>query len=105
MARLAQSSEPVTFGSAGFGATSDMAANLLMHETKLKATVVRYQGSGPAIRDLTGGFIDAVIDQNRDPAASRPGRTVTALAISGPARVPQAPNLPTFAEADCQLSR
>jgi tripartite-type tricarboxylate transporter receptor subunit TctC len=99
LARLAQPGDLVTFGSAGFGATSDMAANLLMHETKLKATVVRYQGSGPAIRDLTGGFIDAVIDQTVTLLPLDQGGSVTALAISGPSRVPQAPNLPTFTEA------
>lgn len=99
LARLREKGDVVTFGSAGFGATSDMAANLLQHQTGLKATIVRYQGAGPAIRDLTGGFIDAVIDQTVTLLPLDQGGSVKALAVSGPARLPQAPNLPTFAEA------
>lgn len=99
IARMRETNDAVTFGSAGFGATSDMAPNLLLHETKLKATIVRYQGAGPAIRDLTGGFIDAVIDQTVTLLPLDQGGSVKALAVSGAKRLPQAPNLPTFAEA------
>ncbi|POR50972.1 tripartite tricarboxylate transporter substrate-binding protein [Bosea psychrotolerans] len=99
LARMREKGEAVTFGTAGYGATSDMAPNLLLHQTKLKATIVPYQGAGPAIRDLTGGFVDAVIDQTVTMLPIHQGGLVTALAVSGPRRIPQAPDLPTFTEA------
>ena len=99
LARMREKGDAITFGTAGYGATSDMAPNLLLYQTKLKATIVPYQGAGPAIRDLTGGFVDAVIDQTATMLPIHAGGLVTALAVSGPQRIPQAPELPTFAEA------
>lgn len=89
----------VSFGSAGYGATSDMAPSLLLHLTKLKGTVVPYRGAGPAIQDLMGGFVDGVIDQTATLLPLHQAGSVTALAVSGDARLPQAPDLPTFKEA------
>ena len=63
MARIKAEGDKVTFGTAGFGATSDLAPRLLLHLSGLKATVVSYKGAGPAIQDLIGGFVDGVIDQ------------------------------------------
>lgn len=91
--------EAFSFGSAGFGATSDMAANLFLHLVGTKATVIPYQGSGPAIRDLTGGFVNAVIDQTATMLTLHQGNLVKALAVSGPVRVEQAPDIPTFTES------
>lgn len=99
VARLKAKPDGATFGSAGYGATSDMAPNLLLHQTGLKATIVPYQGSGPAIRDLMGGFVDVVIDQTATLLPLDKAGSVKALAVSGPARLPQAPNVPTFTEA------
>lgn len=49
IAKIKTEADKVTFGTAGFGATSDMAPHLLLHLTKLKATIVPYKGAGPAI--------------------------------------------------------
>jgi tripartite-type tricarboxylate transporter receptor subunit TctC len=99
LARLREPDNKVTFGTAGYGATSDMAPRLLLHQTKLKATIVPYQGAGPALRDLTGGFVDAVIDQTVTILPMQQGGTARALAVSAAQRLSQAPDLPTFAEA------
>jgi tripartite-type tricarboxylate transporter receptor subunit TctC len=99
LGRMKEQGVAVTFGTAGYGATSDLAPNLLLHLTKFKATIVPYQGAGPAIRDLTGGFVDGVIDQTATLLPLDQGGAVKALAVSGGARIPQAPTLPTFAEA------
>jgi tripartite-type tricarboxylate transporter receptor subunit TctC len=99
LARLREPDSKVAFGTAGYGATSDMAPRLLLHQTRLKATIVPYQGAGPALRDLTGGFVDAVIDQTVTILPMQQGGTARALAVSAPQRLPQAPDLPTFAEA------
>ncbi|WP_420104019.1 Bug family tripartite tricarboxylate transporter substrate binding protein [Bosea sp. (in: a-proteobacteria)] len=89
----------ISFGSDGYGATSDMAPTLLLHLTKLKATVVPYRGAGPAIQDLMGGFVDGVIDQTATLLPLHQAGSVTALAVSGEGRLAQAPDVPTFKEA------
>ncbi|KRE09642.1 hypothetical protein ASE63_03650 [Bosea sp. Root381] len=99
VARIKAEGDKVTFGTAGFGATSDMAPHLLLHLTKLKATIVPYKGAGPAIQDLMGGFVDGVIDQTATLLPLSSSGSVTALAVTGDKRLPQAPDLPTFAEA------
>lgn len=60
IAKIKAEGDKVTFGTAGFGATSDLAPRLLLHLSGLKSTVVPYKGAGPAIQDLIGGFVDGV---------------------------------------------
>ena len=99
MAKIKAEGDKVTFGTAGFGATSDLAPRLLLHLSGLKATVVPYKGAGPAIQDLIGGFVGGVIDQTATLLPLHSGASVTALAVTGDGRLPQAPDVPTFAEA------
>lgn len=99
VAKVKAEGDKVTFGTAGFGATSDLAPRLLLHLSGLKATIVPYKGAGPAIQDLIGGFVDGVIDQTATLLPLHASGTVTALAVTGDSRLPQAPDVPTFAEA------
>lgn len=99
LARVRERSEGVTFGTAGLGTTSHLAPALLLHLTGLKATLVSYRGAGPAMNDLAAGVVDAVIDQTVTMIPAHRGRTAVALAVSGARRVPQIPEVPTFAEA------
>jgi tripartite-type tricarboxylate transporter receptor subunit TctC len=99
IAKIKAEGDKVTFGTAGFGATSDLAPRLLLHLSGLKATVVSYRGAGPAIQDLIGGFVDGVIDQTATLLPLHAAGSVTALAVTGDTRLPQAPGVPTFAEA------
>jgi tripartite-type tricarboxylate transporter receptor subunit TctC len=99
VARVKAQGDKVTFGTAGFGATSDLAPRLLLHLSGLKATIVPYKGAGPAIQDLLGGFVDGVIDQTATLLPLHAAGSVTALAVTGDSRLPQAPDVPTFAEA------
>ena len=97
--RIRTRGEGVTFGTAGLGTTSHLAPALLLHLAGLKATLVAYRGAGPAMNDLAAGVVDAVIDQTVTMIPAHRGRTAVALAVSGAARVPQIPDVPTFAEA------
>lgn len=99
VAKIKSEGDKVTFGTAGFGATSDLAPRLLLHLSGLKATIVSYRGAGPAIQDLIGGFVDGVIDQTATLLPLHAAGLVTALAVTGESRLPQAPDVPTFAEA------
>jgi tripartite-type tricarboxylate transporter receptor subunit TctC len=99
LARIRERGERVTFGTAGLGTTSHLAPALLLHLTGPKATLVSYRGAGPAMNDLAAGVVDAVIDQTVTMIPAHRGRTAVALAVTGSARVPQLPEVPTFAEA------
>jgi len=89
----------VKFGNAGPGSTGHLAAVTFLHVTKTKATLVNYRGAGPAINDLVGGHVDAVIDQTVTMIPLHTGGSVSAIAVSGKARLPQIADVPTFAEA------
>ena len=53
----------LTFGTAGVGSSSHLAAEHLAATAKVKFTFVPYKGTGPAMTDLVGGQIDAMLDQ------------------------------------------
>lgn len=96
--RLRQRGDGVSFGTAGNGTTSHLAPGFLLHLTGLKATLVAYRGSGPAMNDLAAGVVDAVIDQTVTMIPAHRGGQAVAIAVSAPGRIPQLPDVPTFAE-------
>ena len=88
----------LSFGTAGLGTTSHLAPGFLLHLTGQQATLVAYRGSGPAMNDLAAGVVDAVIDQTVTMIPAHRGGQAFALAVAGPGRIPQLPDVPTFAE-------
>jgi tripartite-type tricarboxylate transporter receptor subunit TctC len=96
---IRRNGDRATFGTAGVGTTSHLAPAYLLHLTGLKATLVSYRGAGPAMNDLAAGVVDAVIDQTVTMIPAHRGGTAVALAVSARERIPQLPDIPTFAEA------
>lgn len=89
----------VNFATPGLGSTGHLAPTLLLQQTGAKAELVAYRGAGPALNDLLSGTMDAVIDQTVTLIPAHQGGTATALAVTSKARLPQIPEVPTFAEA------
>jgi len=88
----------VSVASAGSGSSNHLAMELLMRMANLKLLHVPYKGSGPAITDLLGSQVEAMMDQlTASIGHIRDGR-IKALAISSPGRSPLLPNVPTFDE-------
>ncbi|MFM7419156.1 MAG: tripartite tricarboxylate transporter substrate-binding protein, partial [Alphaproteobacteria bacterium] len=96
---IRRNGDKATFGTAGSGTTSHLAPGYLLHLAGLKATLVSYRGAGPAMTDLAAGTVDAVIDQTVTMIPAHRGGTAVALAVSAPQRIPQLPDVPSFAEA------
>jgi tripartite-type tricarboxylate transporter receptor subunit TctC len=89
----------VSVASAGSGSSNHLALELLMRTANLKLLHVPYKGSGPAITDLLGSQVDAMMDQlTASIGHIREGR-IKPLAISSPKRSPLLPNVPTFDES------
>jgi tripartite-type tricarboxylate transporter receptor subunit TctC len=60
---------------------------------------VPYKGTGPAMNDLIGGHVDIMFSGISSAQAHIEAGALRALAVTGDARNPAVPNVPTFAEA------
>jgi tripartite-type tricarboxylate transporter receptor subunit TctC len=98
LARLREKPGVVNFGNGGVGTTANLAAAAFMKYTDTKGVMVNYRGSGPALNDLVAGVVDVLIDQTVIMIPMHSGKTVKAIAVSGKSRLPQLPDVPTFAE-------
>jgi tripartite-type tricarboxylate transporter receptor subunit TctC len=68
----------------------------------IEMTHVPYRGSGPAIQDLTAGRVDLFFDNLPSILPHIRAGSVRALAAASAERLPELPDLPTFAEAGVQ---
>jgi len=66
--------------------------------TGLDMTHVPYKGSAPAVQDLIGGQTQILIDAGSVLLPQVKGGKLKALAVTGPTRDPELPNVPTVAE-------
>jgi tripartite-type tricarboxylate transporter receptor subunit TctC len=87
------------FGTAGIGASSHLAAELLRKLTGANFTVVPYRGTPQAVADLTAGRVDFMIDSQTLLAPLMADNRVRGLAVTSAQRSTMLPALPTLAEA------
>lgn len=89
----------VTVGHAGPGSPNHLALLQLEDALKTSANAVPYKGSGPALVDLIGGQVDAVIDQITSSTPHIRSGALRALLVLGPragAGLAEVPNLAQF---------
>ena len=87
------------FGSAGAGNSTHLAGALFNSMAGIKMLHVPYKGSGPALVDLMSGEIQVMFANITAGLPYIRTQRVRGLAVTGPKRSPQAPDLPTVAEA------
>lgn len=87
----------VNYGTPGNGTSPHIATEVFNREAQVKLNHVPYKGAGPALQDLIGGQIDVVFDPGVGIAPARAGK-VRMLAIAGPNRHPDFPDIPTLEE-------
>ncbi|MDO9706920.1 Bug family tripartite tricarboxylate transporter substrate binding protein [Paracraurococcus lichenis] len=87
------------YASTGNGAALHLATELFLKQAGVQANHVPYRGSAAAMPDLLSGTVSVMLDvaNNALPFVQR--GDVKGLAISASHRLPQAPSVPTFAEA------
>lgn len=85
------------YASAGPGTPQQLAFEYLKSLTGIEAVHVPYKGSAPAINDLVGGHVSAMIDGTAVPFV-RDG-ALRGLAVTGPRRSQALPDVPTMSEA------
>ena len=92
-------SQPLKMGNAGVGSLSDIAAQLFAHHTGAKVLSVPYKGTHPAAIALESGEAPAMVATYVSfPGGIQSGK-VRVLAVAADKRLPNVPDIPTFAEA------
>ncbi|SAI34521.1 putattive exported protein [Bordetella ansorpii] len=92
------SGKGLDYGSAGAGSPHHLAMELLKVNTGVNLVHVPYRGAAPALADVAGGQIPAMMVDLAAGAGFIQGGKVRALAVANPTRLPQLPDVPTFAE-------
>ena len=87
----------LNYGTPGNGTSPHIATEVFNREARVKLSHVPYKGAGPALQDLIGGQIQVVFDPGVGIAPAKAGK-VRMIAIAGPARHPDFPNVPTLEE-------
>ena len=88
----------LSYGSAGNGSASHLAALLLGQVARLDMVHVPYRGAGPALNDLVGGQTNFMITPLPSVAGLVEGGQLRALAVTGKSRVASLPAIPAVAE-------
>ena len=89
----------LTYASAGAGSGQHVLAAAMWHLAGVELVHVPYRGAQAAYQDLLGGRIDLFFDLAPTARVQIDGGTVKALAVSGSARNPLHPDLPTITES------
>ena len=87
-----------TYASSGVGSTQHLAGALFGKLTGSSIIHIPYKGSGQAVADLLAGQVNMNFDTMPPILPHAQSGKLRALAISTPQRLPQLPDVPTFAE-------
>ena len=88
----------MNYASAGAGSPHHLAMELLKVQSKVFMVHVPYRGAAPALADVVGGQVPAMMVDLAAGAGFIKGGKVKALAVANATRLPQLPEVPTFAE-------
>ena len=86
------------YASAGAGSPHHLAMELLKVHAGLFMVHVPYRGAAPALADVAGGQVPAMMVDLAAGSGFIKGGKVKALAVANATRLPQLPDVPTFAE-------
>ncbi|WP_444814101.1 Bug family tripartite tricarboxylate transporter substrate binding protein [Variovorax arabinosiphilus] len=88
----------MNYASAGAGSPHHLGMELLKVQSKVFMVHVPYRGAAPALADVAGGQVPAMMVDMAAGAGFIKGGKVKALAVANATRLPQLPDVPTFAE-------
>ncbi|WP_051237218.1 Bug family tripartite tricarboxylate transporter substrate binding protein [Ottowia thiooxydans] len=88
----------VSWGSAGVGSAGFLAGELLQQQAQFRMVHVPYKGTGPALTDLVGGTIGAMLTSPAVAATQISAGKLKALAVSSAQRMTDYPDVPTMNE-------
>ena len=88
----------LTAANGGIGGSHHLSAELFKQTAGLDIISVAYKGGAPGATDLMAGNVDMMFEQMYAAAPSINSGKLRPLAITSKTRLPQFPNVPTFAE-------
>ena len=89
----------ITFGNAGLGTQQHLTQLMFARAAGIQVNIVPYKGSSPAMNDLLGGHINAVLDNTGVQTPFIKAGKVRPLFVTNPERVAALPDVPTASEA------
>jgi tripartite-type tricarboxylate transporter receptor subunit TctC len=99
IAWLRANPDKASVGIAGVGATGHLTGISFQKETGTKFQFVPYRGNAPAMQDLLAEQIDFMIEPSSNFKSLLSAGSVKPFAITGRARLPSSPTIPTADEA------
>ena len=91
--------QKLNYASAGIGSVSHLNFEVFKDRTGMDAVHVPYKGGGQAIGDVIAGHVPMTISSVQATKGLAESGKVRALAVTGHARSPAMPNVPTMQEA------
>ncbi|RKR45225.1 tripartite tricarboxylate transporter substrate binding protein [Paraburkholderia sp. BL17N1] len=88
----------ISYGSAGIGTTTHIAAAMMLKQANLQMQHVPYKGNGAAMPDVIAGRVSFMIDAYGSSAAGLHGGLLKALAVTSDSRLPVLADVPTTAQ-------
>jgi tripartite-type tricarboxylate transporter receptor subunit TctC len=93
------SPDKLMFASSGSGGSPHLTGEIFAAAAGVRMTHVPYKGGTPAMTDLMGGHVDVLFASILESASYIKAGKLRGLAVTGSARSPTLPDLPTLAEA------
>ena len=87
------------FGTSAVGSASHLAEEAIKYEAKVDFTIVPYKGTSPALTDVMGGHISAMVDALPSTMPHVKSGKLKPLAVTTAKRVAALPDVPTVAES------
>lgn len=92
----------VTYASSGAGSASHVIAETFVRREGMNATHIPYRGGAQATTDTVAGTVDFFVSTWPQVVALVKDGKLRALGVGAPARLPETPEVPTFAELNAQ---
>lgn len=89
----------IAYASAGAGSVGHLAMALFLKMAGLDMIHVGYKGNAPALADVLAGHVPTMFSNLADAIPHAQSGTIRILAVSGPTRATQLPDVPTVAES------
>lgn len=89
----------LNYASAGIGGVAHLSAELFKAMAGVNIVHIPFKGAGPAVNDLLGGHVTMYFGSAASSLPQVRAGMLRALAVTGAQRLPEAPDIPTVAEA------
>lgn len=89
---------PLIFATAGAATSSRLSVELLKNTAQIDVTLIHYKGGGPALTDLLGGHVEAMIASAGLVMTNVKNGRLTVLAVTSRERSPLVPGIPAVSE-------